>query len=80
MQLTIELAPVDPNYAAWRRLMRRAADSIPGAVTYSQVANTLGHEHGFTVEINDHKSGYPTIVTLDFEHDKDFTMFVLRWA
>lgn len=78
MQLIIELAPVDPNYDAWRRLIRHTADTIQGAVTYLQAAEALGREHGFSVEINDYKNGYPTIVTLNFEQDRLYTMFMLR--
>ena len=78
MQLTIELAPVDPNYDAWRRLIRHTANSWPGGVSYLQAAEALGREHGFSVEINDHKNGYLTIVTLNFEQDRLYTMFMLR--
>lgn len=77
MQLTIELAPTDPNYIKWRGLIHETVPQIRDAVTYSTVAEALGHMHKFKVRI-DHKHGFPTAVILDFEQERDYTMFIMR--
>jgi hypothetical protein len=77
MQLTIELAPTDPNYIKWRGLIRKTVGASRNPATYLTVAETLGRTHKFKVRI-DHKHSFPTQVILDFEQERDYTMFVLK--
>lgn len=78
MLLTIELAPTDPNYIKWRGLIRKTVGASRNPATYLTVAETLGRTHKFKVQITDHKHGLPTQVILDFEQERDYTMFVLK--
>ena len=78
MLLTIELAPTDPNYLKWRGLIRETISAGHNASSYLKVAEALGRMHKFKVQIADHKHGYPTQVLLDFEHERDYTMFIMR--
>jgi hypothetical protein len=78
MQLTIELAPTDPNYLKWRGLIRETVSASRNPATYLTVAETLGRTHKFKVQVTGGERGYPTQVILDFEQERDYTMFVLK--
>ena len=78
MLLTIELAPTDPNYIKWRGLIREVVGANYTLATYLEVAEVLGDTHKFKVRVTDYKHGYPTVVVLDFEHERDYTLFVMR--